>query len=284
MKGGQKARWVDEEMADYFVAEVENFLDRQSSEKPFFLYYGLHQPHVPRAPHARFVGKTDLGPRGDAVVEADWCVGEVIARLEEKGLLENTLVIFTSDNGPVINDGYYDDAEERLGDHDPKAGTRGGKYSLYDGGTHIPLIVCWKGRVDAKVSPALVSQLDFFASLGKLVGGEVPEDIDSREYLDALLGKTDTAREDLVLEAQGKLAYRSGQYALIPPYEGPERNITKNELGNGPSWRLYDLTTDRGQLNDVAAEKPEEVETLKNAFLAIVGDHYDPQTAEEALK
>ena len=125
----------DEEMADYFVAEVENFLDRQSSEKPFFLYYGLHQPHVPRAPHARFVGKTDLGPRGDAVVEADWCVGEVIARLEEKGLLENTLVIFTSDNGPVINDGYYDDAEERLGDHDPKAGTRGGKYSLF-GITH----------------------------------------------------------------------------------------------------------------------------------------------------
>lgn len=284
MKGGQKARWVDEEMADYFVGEVENFLDQQSADKPFFLYYGLHQPHVPRAPHARFVGKTDLGPRGDAVVEADWCVGEVIAHLEEKGLLENTLVIFTSDNGPVINDGYYDDAEERLGDHDPKAGTRGGKYSLYDGGTHVPMIVYWKGHIASKVSPALVSQLDLFASLGKLVGGEVPEGLDSREHLDALLGNSDSGREDLVLEAQGKLAYRSGQYALIPPYEGPERNITKNELGNGPSWRLYDLTADRGQQSDLAAEHSEEVERLKASFLSIVGDHYDPQTAEEALK
>lgn len=284
MKGGEKARWIDEEMADYFVGEVENFLDQQTPEKPFFLYYGLHEPHVPRAPHARFVGKTDLGPRGDAVVEADWCVGEVIAHLEEKGLLDNTLVIFTSDNGPVINDGYYDQAEERLGDHDPKAGTRGGKYSLYDGGTHIPLIVYWKGHITSKVSPALVSQLDFFASLGKLVGGEVPEGIDSREYLDALLGKTDAGRQDLVLEAQGKLAYRSGKYELIPPYKGPERNITKNELGNLPEWSLFDLTADRGQLRNIADENPEEVATLKSAFFTIVGDHYKPFVKEEKLK
>ena len=87
-----------------------------------------------------------------------------------------------------------------------------------------------------------------------------------------------------MLEAQGKLAYRSGQYALIPPYEGPERNITKNELGNGPSWRLYDLTTDRSQQNNIAAENPEEVATLKNAFLTIVGDHYKPNVKEEELK
>ena len=110
MRGGQKARCVDEDMADFFVGDVKDFIDRQSADKPFFLYYGLHQPHVPRAPHSRFVGSTDLGPRGDAVVEADWCVGEVLSYLNAKGLLDNTLVIFTSDNGPVINDGYYDDA------------------------------------------------------------------------------------------------------------------------------------------------------------------------------
>lgn len=284
MKGGQKARWVDEEMADYFVSEVEAYLDQQSSDKPFFLYYGLHQPHVPRAPHARFVGATDLGPRGDAVVEADWCVGEVIAHLEKRGLLDNTLVIFTSDNGPVINDGYYDEAEERLGNHDPKAGTRGGKYSLYDGGTHVPMIVYWKGHIEPGISPAILSQLDLFASLGKLVGGEVPESIDSREYLDALLGKTDTAREDLVLEAQGKLAYRSGKYALIPPYSGPKTNITKNELGNMSEWGLFDLEADRGQQTNIAAENPEIVERLKHAFMSIAGDHYNPATKEEPLK
>lgn len=269
MKGGQKARWVDEDMADYFVADVKGFIDRQSNDRPFFLYYGLHQPHVPRAPHERFVGATDLGPRGDAVVEADWCVGEVVAYLDKKGLLDNTLIIFTSDNGPVVNDGYCDEAKERLGNHDPRGGTRGGKYSLYDGGTHVPMIVYWKGHTGKKVSKALVSQLDFFASLGNLTGGEVPEGIDSREYMDALLGRTDTAREDLVLEAQGRLAYRCGNYTLIPPYSGPERNSTENELGNSPDWMLFDLETDRGQKNDLAKDYPETVEKLKAAFMVI---------------
>lgn len=284
MKGGQKARWVDEDMADYFVAEVKEFIDNQSSDKPFFLYYGLHQPHVPRAPHARFVGSTDLGPRGDAVVEADWCVGEVIAHLEKKGLLENTLVIFSSDNGPVINDGYYDEAEDRLGDHDPRGGTRGGKYSLFDGGTHVPMIVYWKDHVKAQVSPALISQLDLFASLGKLTGSEVPEGLDSREHLDALLGKTDKAREDIVHEAQSKLSYRNGKYAMIPPHKGPKTNITKNELGNSLDWQLYDLETDRNQQHNIAQENPEILEKLKTSFLAIVGDHYNSAVKEVPLK
>lgn len=284
MKGGEKAKWVDEDMADYFVGEVKEYLDAQSPDKPFFLYYGLHQPHVPRAPHARFVGSTDLGPRGDAVVEADWCVGEVISYLDKKGLLDNTLVIFTSDNGPVINDGYYDEAEERLGNHDPKNGTRGGKYSLYDGGTHIPLIVYWKGRVMPDVSHELVTQLDFFASIGRLTGGEVPEGLDSRDNLEAFLGRDVSAREAMVLEAQGKLAYRSGRYAMIPPYNGPKTNITKNELGNMREWGLFDLENDRFQENNIAGSCPEVLQKMKSEFLNIVGDHYRPDIKEEELK
>lgn len=284
MKGGEKAKWVDEDMADYFVGEVKEYLNAQSPDKPFFLYYGLHQPHVPRAPHARFVGSTDLGPRGDAVVEADWCVGEVISYLDKKGLLDNTLVIFTSDNGPVINDGYYDDAEERLGSHDPKNGTRGGKYSLYDGGTHVPMIVYWKGHVEPFVSEELVSQLDFFASLGRLTGGEVPEGLDSRDNLEAFLGQDESAREAMVLEAQGKLAYRSGSYAMIPPYKGPETNITKNELGNMREWGLFDLENDRFQKNNIAGNCPEVLQKMRSEFLDIVGDHYRPDTREEELR
>ena len=118
MKGGEAARWRDEDMADYFVNKVKTFID-DNIEKPFFLYYGLHQPHVPRAPHERFAGKTTMGPRGDAIVEADWRVGELIAKLEKEGLLENTLIIFSSDNGPVLNDGYKDNAPELVGDHKP---------------------------------------------------------------------------------------------------------------------------------------------------------------------
>ena len=284
MKGGEKARWIDEDMADYFVDEVKAYIDGQSADKPFFLYYGLHQPHVPRAPHSRFVGSTDLGPRGDAVVEADWCVGEIISYLDEKDLLDNTLVIFTSDNGPVINDGYYDDAEERLGKHDPRNGTRGGKYSLYDGGTHIPLIVYWKEHIMPNVSEAMVSQLDFFASLGNLVGGNVPDGIDSEEHIDVFLGKSDCGRNGLVLEAQGRLAYRSGNYAIIPPYNGPETNITKNELGNMKVWGLFDLNTDCGQRNNLAGTNPLVLEKLKSEFMAIAGEYYDPDTKEEELK
>lgn len=143
MKGGKNALWVDEDMADYFTDKVKNFIT-ENKDKPFFLYFGLHQPHVPRTPNGRFVGSTTMGPRGDAIMEADWCVGELMAHLEQSGLLENTIVIFTSDNGPVLNDGYKDMAVEKLGNHDPKGGLRGGKYSLFDAGTHVPFFVYWK--------------------------------------------------------------------------------------------------------------------------------------------
>lgn len=134
--------WKDEEMADYFTGQVKDFIT-QNKNKPFFLYFGLHQPHVPRTPNQRFVGSTNLGQRGDAIVEADWCVGELMAHLEKEGLLEKTIVIFSSDNGPVLNDGYKDQAAELASKHDykPAGKLRGGKYSLFDGGTHVPFFI-----------------------------------------------------------------------------------------------------------------------------------------------
>ena len=193
MKGGQKARWKDEDMADYFVDKVKNFVT-EHKDAPFFLYYGLHEPHVPRAPHQRFVGKTTMGPRGDAIVEADWCVGELLAHLKKEGLLEKTLIIFSSDNGPVLNDGYKDGAPELAGDHLPAGGLRGGKYSLFDGGTHIPLFVYWKGKIQPVVSDALVCQVDILASLGSMIHADLPEGLDSRNYLDAFFGKEQCSR------------------------------------------------------------------------------------------
>ena len=161
---------------------------------PFFLYYGLHEPHVPRAPHSRFVGSTSMGPRGDAVVEADWCVGQLMAELKELGLLENTMVIFTSDNGPVLNDGYKDGAPELAGDHKPAGGLRGGKYSLFDGGTHIPLFVYWKGKIQPVVSNALVCQMDLFASLAKLIDQPLEQTLDSQELLATFMGESQKGR------------------------------------------------------------------------------------------
>ena len=139
MKGGEKAKWSDIDIADHFLAKAQSYV-KSHKDHPFFLYYAMNEPHVPRTPNQRFVGQSGMGPRGDAILEADWCIGEFIKTLEAESLLENTLIVFSSDNGPVLNDGYYDDAVEKLGDHKPAGPLRGGKYSLFEAGTRVPFI------------------------------------------------------------------------------------------------------------------------------------------------
>jgi arylsulfatase A-like enzyme len=283
MKGGKKACWKDEDMADYFIDKVKGFITGHK-KSPFFLYYGLHQPHVPRVPHERFVGKTTMGPRGDAIVEADWCVGELLAHLEKEQIMENTIVIFSSDNGPVLNDGYNDQAAESAGSHSPGGGLRGGKYSLFDGGTHVPLFVYWKGNIHPVRSDALISQMDFIASLGNMLGASLPEGLDSRNYLNALLGKEFQARENLVVEAQGRMAYRCGDWVMIPPYKGPQRNLTNNELGNMDDFALFNIKSDREQRANIAAQYPDILGRLKQEFFSQVGGFYRSDVEEEPLK
>lgn len=266
MKGGQAARWKDEEMAQYLLDKVYRFIDEADGGKPFFLYYGLHEPHVPRIPDTRFADRTPLGPRGDVIAEADWCVGQLLQKLQEKGLMENTLIIFSSDNGPVLDDGYVDGARESAPLHDPKGGLRGGKYSLFDAGTRVPFFVYWQGHIRPVVNRQLVSQLDLVASLGKLIGQEVPDTLDSQEMLSTFLGKRQRGRKSMVVEGAGRLAFRSGRYALIPPYKGSKRNVTDNELGNLDAYTLYDLSADPSQQTDITASKPRLLEKLKRQF------------------
>ena len=269
MKGGQAARWKDDEMAQYLVNKVFRYIDERTigeGNQPFFLYYGLHEPHVPRIPDTRFAGSTGLGPRGDVIAEADWCIGQLMQKLEEKGLMENTLIIFSSDNGPVLDDGYEDGARESAPLHDPRGGLRGGKYSLYDAGTRVPFFVYWQGHIHPVVNNELVSQQDLVASLGKLIGQQVPDTLDSREMLSTFLGKRQRGRESMVVEAAGRLAFRSGRYALIPPYKGPKRNVTDNELGNVDDYTLYDLHADPSQATDITATHPRLLRKLKKQF------------------
>lgn len=283
MKGGKNARWVDEDMADYFTNKVKGFLN-DNKDNPFFLYFGLHQPHVPRTPNGRFAGATTMGPRGDAIVEADWCVGELIAELEKLGMLENTIIIFTSDNGPVLNDGYKDFAVEKLGNHDPKGGLRGGKYSLFDAGTHVPFFFYWKGRVQPLVSDALVCQMDLMASFAELLKFPLQGTYDSENILPAFLGDSKQGRTDLVVEAQGKLAIRAGDWIMIPPYSGPETNLTGNELGNLTDFTLYNVKEDKGQTSNLAIQYPQELEKLKNRFFALTKGYYKADVEEVELK
>ncbi len=270
MKGGEAAKWVDEDMADYFLNEAQQYV-RQHKSAPFFLYYALQQPHVPRTPHPRFVGKSGMGPRGDVIVEADWVIGEFIKTLEDEGLLENTLIVFSSDNGPVVNDGYYDDSVEKLGDHKPAGVLRGGKYSLFEAGTRVPFITYWKGNIEPGVSDAMVSQIDLLSSLAALSGSNA-SGTDSKNLLDVLLGKTENGRQELVLEASTKTAFRKGDWAMIPPYGGPTINNYVNiELGNSSEYQLYNLTEDIGQQTNLAESNPEKLKELIDAYEAIRG-------------
>lgn len=268
MKGGEQAKWIDEDMADIFLEKAKQYV-KTNKDKPFFLYYAFQQPHVPRTPHPRFVGTSGMGPRGDVIVEADWAVGEFLATLEEEGLLENTLIIFTSDNGPVVNDGYYDDAVEKLGVHTPAGPLRGGKYSLFEAGTRVPFVVYWKGKIQPSVSDAVICQIDLLSSLAGLVGAEVDSQ-DSEDLMDVLLGNSTEGREDLVLEAMGRTALRKGYWVMIPPYPGPAVNQHVNiELGNSPDYQLYHLKEDISQQNNLAEQEPEKLQEMIRTYEAI---------------
>ena len=273
MKGGEAAKWSDIDMADHFLAKAQEYVKAHKQE-PFFLVYTMQQPHVPRTPHPRFEGKSGMGPRGDAIVEADWCMGEFMRTLETEGILENTLIIFSSDNGPVLNDGYYDDAVEKLGNHTPWGPLRGGKYSLFQAGTRVPFITYWKGRIQPAVSDALVCQVDILASLAELIGSDAKTQ-DSKKLLDVLTGKSQKGRDELVLEATSRTAFRKGNWALIPPYRGPAVNKQVNiEIGNDTEWQLYNLGEDLGQQKNVAKENPEKLQEMIAAFKAIRGEGY----------
>ena len=273
MKGGEAAKWVDEDMADHFLAKAQEYV-KAHKNKPFFLYYAMQQPHVPRTPHERFVGTSGTGPRGDVIVEADWCLGEFIKTLEEEGLLENTLIVFSSDNGPVLNDGYYDDAVEKIGNHKPAGALRGGKYSLFEAGTRVPFITYWKGKIEPKVSDAMVCQVDLFTSLANLINSEEKAQ-DSENLIDTFTGKSDEGREQLVIEATSRTAFRKGDWAMIPPYKGPAKNKLVNiELGNDTTYQLYNLKEDIGQQNNLAESNPEKLKEMVAEFEAIRGAGY----------
>ena len=268
MSGGKAALWNDETIADTLASHAVSFIER-NAKRPFFLYLATHDIHVPRDPNPRFRDATVMGPRGNAIAELDWIVGRVVASLEKQGLLENTLILMSSDNGAVVDDGYQDQAVEKLGAHRPNGPLRGGKYSIFEGGTRIPFIVHWPERVKPGVSDALVSQVDLLHSLAELTGakrmpGGGP---DSLNVLAAFLGESRKGRQLLVEQATG-LALRDGNWKFIAPSNGSKLDKNTNtEMGNDRQPQVYDLASDLGETHNLAARRPERVkqmaETLK---------------------
>ena len=274
MKGGKAAEWVDEELYEVVTGKAVNFI-RSNRDKPFFLFFPLHDPHVPRLPAKRFQGATSMGPRGDSIVQMDWMTGQVIAELERLGLAENTLVIFSSDNGPVLNDGYEDGAVEMLGDHTPAGVLRGGKYSAFEAGTRVPTIAWWPGRIRPGVSDALLSQVDLFASLAALAGAPLRDDvaIDSENHLAAWLGQNGQGRGWLFKESVAGFAIREGALKYIAPMRNPQQAAFVAEKGIESAAsrqpQLYDLAGDIGERRNLAGERQGDVARLAGLLAAV---------------
>ena len=255
MAGGKSARWVDQDMADVVTAKAVQFIERQK-DGPFFLFFSTHDVHVPRAPHARFAGTSGCGVRGDVIHQLDWSVGQVMNALDRLKLADDTLVLFSSDTGPVVDDGYADGSVESLNGHVPAGPLRGGKYTLYEGGTRVPFIVRYPRRVKPGVSDALVCQVDLMASLAALAGKDAPGagGPDGMNVLPALLGQPGAAGRDSLIEQGGgvALAVRKGPWKLIPRNNRPA------------AAELYNLAEDLGETRNVAAERPEVVRELSS--------------------
>ncbi len=251
MTGGLTARWTDETMADVFTGKAIQFIERNKDQR-FFLFFSTHDIHVPRMPHWRFQDSSQRGYRGDAVQQMDWCVGELVKKLEKLGLRDNTLIVFCSDNGPVLDDGYKDQAVEKLGDHKPAGPWRGGKYSVYEGGTRTPFITHWPGPIQPGVSDKIVSTIDLYASLAAMTGQELPQDAapDSFNVLPALLGRDGAQGRGHIIQQdnRNKRGFRHGDWKLVLHGKKPE---------------LYNLADDPAETKNLTKQHPDRVAQMK---------------------
>lgn len=261
MKGGTSALWKDQDMADRLTDEAIAFISESAKmDKPIFLYFATNDIHVPRDPHPRFVGKSSMGIRGDVTIQMDDCLGRLREALTQNGY-SDCLFIFSSDNGPVINDGYFDGSIRDCKGHNPvapmSAGTwrdgklSGGKYGLMEGSTRVPFIVSWPGHTHRGNSAALVSQVDLARSLAELAGADVPAGAlpDSRNQLPALLGEDLTGAPHIIESANGgPLAIRCGKYKYYK---------------RGKKEHLYDLSADLKEKQNLAADRPELTRKLR---------------------
>jgi arylsulfatase A-like enzyme len=259
MTGGKSALWVDEKMAATLAGKATAFIDA-NHEQPFFLYLATSDIHVPRVPNEQFAAKSLCGVRCDVIEQLDWTVGQVLENLEKHRILDNTLILFTSDNGPVVDDGYADGSVEALHGHTPSGQLRGGKYSLYEGGTRVPFIAFWRGHIPTGVSDAVISQTDLLASIAAFAGVALPQgsSFDSQNVLPALVGKSEHGR-DILVEADvfQRTAIREGRWKLLDA-DKP----AKHSPAAGKNCELYDLVVDPGETNNIAAKHPDVVEDM----------------------
>lgn len=288
--GGQRARFRDEDLADTWVQESIRWIESQRHQ-PFFLFFASHDIHVPRIAHERFQGKSQLGPRGDCILQLDWCVGEITSALDRLGLAENTLILFCSDNGPVLDDGYQDQAVEKLGDHQPAGPFRGGKYSVWEGGTRIPMITRWKNHIQPGTSDQIVSTIDLAASFAALTNQPLPPSacLDSLDLCQALLGHPNAKGRDFVLQqdnGSGSFGLRAGDWKLVrlqQRNQSPAKVESRTTPPPEGRHALYNLANDPSESHNLASTHPDVVERMIQQLDSLIqSDRSRPATSTYA--
>jgi arylsulfatase A-like enzyme len=256
---------------DHSIAFIEA-QKKTDPAKPFFIYIPLNAPHTPIVPTKEFQGTSGINPYADFVKQVDHDVGRLLASLEKQGLTENTLVVFTADNGcsPMANI-----SELQKASHEPSYIYRGHKADLYEGGHRVPFLVRWPSKVQPGVSPALVGQIDFLATFADITGASVPAAMaeDSVSFLPVLRGDRSEGRQGIVSQSiNGSFAIRDGQWKLCLSagsggWSSPKPGAEEAGL---PPVQLYDLSKDPGERKNLQAEFPERVAAMKAELEKII--------------
>ncbi len=257
--------------ADY-TEEAIKYIE-ENKEKPFFLYLAHNMPHIPVGASENFKGKSEYGPYGDTIEEIDWSTGQILDKLKELGIDDNTLVVFTSDNGPwvettrsMVPDGKPFIPRDHSGSAAP---LRGWKMSTWDGGSKVPFVARWPKHIPSKSESAeILSTMDLLPTFAKLAGVGLPDDreIDGHDAAEFLLGESEgSPREDYFYYSGCLLTgVRHGKWKLVLP---------RSAKPAGTGWwgrlieeikevQLYDLDTDPGETTSVAGEHPDVVADL----------------------
>ena len=273
VEGGTKAMYEHEELSNMITARAVNWLNDVSAEKPFFLYLAHRNIHGPMIPDPRFEGKSEIGKRGDFLMEFDHSIGQVLDALDQKGLTENTIILFASDNGGIARHEPTDYAEDH--GHFVNGPLRGQKTTVYEGGNRVPLMISWPGRIPAgSKSNALVALTDMLATFADFFEVELSANSgeDSFSFLASLLNRksTQVQRTNMVNDSYiGLLSIRRDNWKLITGQGGGGIRSETLDLSGEPPVQLYDLATDLKEQNNVYEEHPGMVEDLSKLLLEI---------------
>lgn len=249
---------------------VDFIESRRNAGEPFFLYFAFPSPHAPIIPNDRFDGKSGAGPYGDFVAETDDACGQLLKAIKDNGLADNTIVIFTADNGPE----KYAYARDEKYEHWSAEPFRGLKRDIYEGGHHVPFVIRWPGLTKTgTVSDALVSQIDLMATLAAQLDFDLPKDAaeDSHDLLPLLRGEVKSVRSVHVHNTkEDQYAIRSGDWLLVDAKTGYVSGLNKSweakrgyPADDAQNVELYNLREDIGQKKNLASRQPERVAELQ---------------------